>query len=87
MTTTGTLPTDRHPAHEGRNYPSLMARKVHLHICTMKSGTTFLQQLCTEHRERLLESGVLWPISARYQVVRDLFGWPWEGVRRLERLV
>lgn len=56
-----------------------MARRIHLHIGTMKSGTTYLQQLCTEHRERLLESGVLWPISARYQAVRDLFGWPWEG--------
>ncbi|MDQ1482716.1 MAG: hypothetical protein QOF35_792 [Actinomycetota bacterium] len=56
-----------------------MARKVHLHIGTMRSGTTYIQELCERNREQLLEKGVLWPTADCYQAVKDLFGWPQDG--------
>ncbi len=51
-----------------------MARRVFLHIGTMKSATTYLQQLCELNVDHLAASGVLWPPGdLRYQAVRDLF--------------
>lgn len=38
-----------------------MARRVYLHIGTMKSATTYLQQLGDHNRSRLAAAGVLWP--------------------------
>jgi hypothetical protein len=52
-----------------------MAQRVHLHIGTMKSATTFLQDLCELHLEQLAAVGVLWPAGAiRYAGIRALFG-------------
>jgi len=38
-----------------------MARRVLLHIGTMKSATTYLQGLCSANAQRLAEQGLLWP--------------------------
>ncbi len=38
-----------------------MARRVFLHIGTMKSATTYLQQLASTNRTGLIEAGVRWP--------------------------
>lgn len=38
-----------------------MARRVHLHIGTMKSATTYLQELCSFNAQRLADQGLLWP--------------------------
>ncbi len=52
-----------------------MARRVYLHIGTMKSATTYVQQLCELNTDHLAASGVLWPPGdLRYQAIRDLFG-------------
>lgn len=54
-----------------------MARRVYLHIGLMKSGTTYLQELCELNRDVLADSGVLWPTSSggiRYRAVRELLG-------------
>lgn len=54
-----------------------MARRVYLHIGMMKSGTTYLQELCELNRDVLADSGVLWPTSSggiRYRAIRDLLG-------------
>jgi hypothetical protein len=52
-----------------------MARRVHLHIGTMKSATTYLQDLCELHADHLADSGVLWlPGSIRYAGIRAFFG-------------
>lgn len=56
-----------------------MARTAYLHIGTMKSGTTYLQDLWELNREELNESGVLWPGAQRYQAVTDFYTWPQEG--------
>ncbi len=42
-----------------------MARRVYLHIGTMKSGTSYLQQLFNANRQRLAASGILCLHSAR----------------------
>jgi hypothetical protein len=52
-----------------------MARRVYLHIGTMKSATSYIGQLCELNTGYLRESGVLWPGEAlRYKGIRDLFG-------------
>lgn len=56
-----------------------MARTAYLHIGTMKSGTTYLQDLWSLNRDELSASGVLWPTAKRYQAVTDLFTWPQDG--------
>jgi hypothetical protein len=38
-----------------------MARKVFVHVGTMKSATTYLQELAHGNAQRLAEQGVLWP--------------------------
>jgi hypothetical protein len=59
----------------GAGYSASMAQRVHLHIGTMKSATTFLQDLCELHLEQLAAVGVLWPAGAiRYAGIRALFG-------------
>lgn len=58
-----------------------MARRVYLHIGTMKSATTYIQQLCELNKDYLHGCGVQWPSEdLRYQAVRDLFGRPPQGV-------
>lgn len=58
-----------------------MARRVYLHIGTMKSATTYLQQLCEVNTEKLATAGMLWPKEdLRYQAIRDLFKRPPGGV-------
>lgn len=51
-------------------------RRVLLHIGTMKSGTTFVQQVLRHHRDRLTESGVCFPGRPGYAqqiaAVRDV---------------
>ncbi|MPZ63470.1 MAG: hypothetical protein GEU93_19735 [Propionibacteriales bacterium] len=37
-----------------------MAKRLFLHIGAMKSGTSYLQALCTENRDRLEQAGVRW---------------------------
>lgn len=60
----------------------------YLHIGTMKSGTTFLQQMLSHHRETLAQDGLLFPGRGRYvqqiHAVRDLLHLP--GAVPLERL-
>ena len=52
-----------------------MARRVYLHIGTMKSATTYLQGLCELNLDHLALHGVLWPRGiARYAAIRDFFG-------------
>ena len=52
----------------------------YLHIGTMKSGTTFLQQMLSHHRETLAEDGVLFPGRGKYveqiMAVRDVLDMP-----------
>jgi hypothetical protein len=52
----------------------------YLHIGTMKSGTTFLQQMLSHHQEALGADGVLFPGRGRYvqqiNAVRDLLDLP-----------
>ena len=40
-----------------------MARRVFLHIGTMKSATTYIQDLCDVNQEALLDAGLFWPTS------------------------
>jgi hypothetical protein len=50
-----------------------MARRVYLHVGTMKSATSYLQSLCTANRQRLAEAGVLYPGTAKgFAAVHDL---------------
>jgi hypothetical protein len=52
-----------------------MAQRVHLHIGTMKSATTYLQDLCELHVDHLADAGVLWPAGLiRYAGIRAFFG-------------
>jgi hypothetical protein len=52
-----------------------MARRVYLHIGTMKSGTTYIQEFCTRNRDALLEAGLLWTASVmNFRAVDDLLG-------------
>ena len=52
----------------------------YLHIGTMKSGTTFLQQMLSHHTKQLGDDGVLFPGRGRYGnqilAVRDLLDMP-----------
>jgi hypothetical protein len=38
-----------------------MARRVFVHIGTMKSATTYVQELCQANAQQLADQGVLWP--------------------------
>jgi hypothetical protein len=52
-----------------------MARRVRLHIGTMKSATTYLQDLCEQHLDHLAESGIYWPGGVlKYAAIRAFFG-------------
>jgi hypothetical protein len=52
-----------------------MARRVYLHIGTMKSGTTYIQEFCSRNRDALLDAGLLWTASvANFRAVDDLLG-------------
>ncbi len=52
-----------------------MARRVYLHIGTMKSATTYLQQWGDVNRERLAEAGVLYPeLGVPFAAANDLLG-------------
>lgn len=52
-----------------------MARRVYLHIGTMKSATTYLQQWGDVNRERLAEAGVLYPeLGVPFAAADDLLG-------------
>lgn len=52
-----------------------MARRVYLHIGTMKSATTYLQHWGDLNREALAEAGVLWPeLGLPFAAVNDLLG-------------
>ncbi|MBA2446187.1 MAG: hypothetical protein H0V49_12770 [Nocardioidaceae bacterium] len=53
-----------------------MARRVYLHIGTMKSGTTYLQSWLDANTERLAEQGMLWSTADNnFRATDDLFGW------------
>ncbi len=52
-----------------------MARRVHLHIGTMKSATSYLQELFNCNAERLADAGLLWAWSTdNFLAVDDLLG-------------
>lgn len=52
-----------------------MARRVYLHIGTMKSATTYLQQWGDLNRETLAAAGVLWPeLGLPFAATNDLLG-------------
>lgn len=52
-----------------------MARRVHVHIGTMKSATTYLQELCSVNTQRLADQGVLWPPGELpFLAIADLVG-------------
>ena len=52
-----------------------MARRVYVHIGTMKSATTYIQALGHTNRARLAEAGILWPATAQpFLAVADLMG-------------
>ena len=52
-----------------------MARRVYVHIGTMKSATTYIQALGQKNRSRLAEEGILWPATAQpFLAVADLMG-------------
>ena len=51
-----------------------MARRVFLHVGTMKSATSYLQGLCELNGEALRDAGVWWPgVDDNYSAVRDFF--------------
>lgn len=71
-----------------------MARRVYLHIGTMKSASTYLQQLLWDNAESLAEQGILYPLNDHYSAFRDLFGrleetgersGEWSNIRRMIR--
>jgi hypothetical protein len=47
-----------------------MARRLFLHVGAMKSGTTYLQRLFGENRERLEEAGVRWVRASPAQIAQ-----------------
>lgn len=52
-----------------------MARRVFVHIGTMKSATTYVQELCDRNRRVLREAGVLWTSAeANLKAVDQLLG-------------
>jgi hypothetical protein len=52
-----------------------MARRVFVHIGTMKSATTYVQELCQANVQRLAEQGVLWPpADSPFLAVAELQG-------------
>src|SRR6478609_7333351 len=56
--------------------------RVYLHIGAPKTGTTYLQHVLFQNRERLAKAGVLYPYSALEQSFRsahDFCGTGWFG--------
>jgi hypothetical protein len=52
-----------------------MARRIWLHIGTMKSATTYIQELCDRNRNRLAEAGILWASAdENFAATDDLLG-------------
>ncbi|HSS67618.1 MAG TPA: hypothetical protein VLK34_03635 [Nocardioidaceae bacterium] len=52
-----------------------MARRLFLHVGTVKSATTYLQAICDDNAARLADEGLLWLGSAaNFSAVADLFG-------------
>ena len=51
-----------------------MARRVFLHVGTMKSATSYLQSLCQLNRSTLEEAGIHWPgLKANFSAARDFY--------------
>jgi hypothetical protein len=52
-----------------------MARRLYLHIGTMKSATTYLQHVLDANREQLEDAGLLWlPSGKNHQAINDFLG-------------
>lgn len=52
-----------------------MARRVFLHVGTMKSATSYLQELCDYNSDRLADAGLLWTQAANnFLAIDDLLG-------------
>ena len=52
-----------------------MARRVFLHVGTLKSATTYLQGMCDDNGETLVAHGLLWlGARANFAAINDLFG-------------
>ena len=52
-----------------------MARRVYVHIGTMKSGTTYIQEFCNLNRAKLADAGLLWTVAVQnFRAVDDLLG-------------
>jgi hypothetical protein len=52
-----------------------MARRLFLHVGTIKSATTYVQAVCDANTERLAERGLLWlGAAANFSAVADLYG-------------
>ena len=61
------------------------ARKVIVHVGAPKTGTSFVQDLLFQNRERLAEQGVLYPadrFDAHFLAALDLMELPWGGLER-----
>jgi hypothetical protein len=52
-----------------------MARRLHLHVGTIKSATTYVQAICDANVEPLARRGLLWlGAAANFSAVADLYG-------------
>jgi hypothetical protein len=52
-----------------------MARRLHLHVGTIKSATTYVQAVCDTNVDQLAERGLLWlGAAANFSAVADLYG-------------
>ena len=61
------------------------ARKVLVHVGAPKTGTSFVQDLLFQHRERLAREGVLYPgdrFDAHFMAALDLMEMPWGGLEQ-----
>lgn len=56
-----------------------MTRRLFLHIGTMKSATSYIQELWELNRETLSTTGVLWPTAPHYHSFRELLGKSFAG--------
>ncbi len=62
-----------------------MSRRVLLHVGTPKTGTSYLQEVLFQNRERLLEQGVNYPadrFDAHFLAALDLMRLPWGGLEQ-----
>ena len=60
-------------------------RKVLLHVGAPKTGTSFVQDLLFQNRERLAEEGILYPahrFDAHFLAALDLMQLPWGGLEQ-----